>query len=177
MSLVHYLDDLVLYIEVDATMVGSGSTRYWADVDSDRDICHRWSDHYTVEAEDSEGSDDESLMPPLGRGPDSDGTDTTVSTAGDEAQERYNQWVEANPQWVVRRSCRNRRYSPTVDWLSDEDSIADEEGSVPTPESLMQALDDDSSWEVHDLEEDVPLEIWLSDNDFDEEELPLEIVD
>ena len=66
MSLIYYLDDVVDCADAS-----------W------------WSDHYTVEAEDSEESGDDASMPPLGHGYDSDETDTTVSTASDETMERY----------------------------------------------------------------------------------------
>jgi hypothetical protein len=157
------------------------------------EICQRWSDHYTAEAEDSDGesgssfvghgdasfagqgfvlyihlddeddTDEESvidpLMPTLAHGYNSDDTATTVSTACDEDMVKYrllydcNQfrlWYEGNPSWIVNGPSPNRyQYGCAVDWLSDEDS---DEGSIAYPDDLMQALDDDSSWDVSELE-------------------------
>jgi hypothetical protein len=161
--LIYYLDDVIAVSIGDASSRGFGSSLHWADEDvPDEEVVGQWwSDHYTGQAEDSddeasmqgsihvhltdeddtEGSGDDASMPPLFHGYESDDTDTTVSTAGDEAMERYSHWVQANPL------SQSRRYSPTVDWLSDEDSI-------PDPETLQQALDEDPTWRVRDLEED-----------------------
>jgi hypothetical protein len=126
----------------DASLVGQGFVLYI---------------HLTDVEDDTEESDDAS-MPPLSHGYDSDETDTTLSTACDEAMvqyrlwyegNHYRLWYEGNPSWIVNGPFPNRyQYNcGAVDWLSDADSVVSDE-------ALIQALDDDPAWRVRDLEED-----------------------